>query len=175
MTAQQRKLVQNGAKGVAGRGLGDPSQAARDGAKFRSSVKRFGGRAAEEPAREEPPQQRARKRTIRAEQAATGMMGPPPGTFDEKAIQDWLTRMSAEDLRKLSRLVAISRQGKDGGTAAWNKVDHGLRQQAMHVEVHGGTVNINTAPAPNSYQPGQRRGQDNWGRHLARIKDFING
>jgi hypothetical protein len=179
ISARQRKLVQDGAKGVAERWVGDPEEAARDGVKFRSSVKRYSGKeaAASEPAAN--PQTRARKRSIRAEQAATGMMGPPPTTFDEGAIKDWLGRMSVEDLQKLSRLAEMARQGKEGGKAAWSKVDDGLKQQAVHVEVKGGTVTVNNSVSPSrgpwqGPRGGNRQGAD-WGRRLARIKDFING
>ncbi|HMA48554.1 MAG TPA: hypothetical protein VKP60_02310 [Magnetospirillaceae bacterium] len=179
ISARQRKLVQDGAKGVAERWVGNPEEAARDGVKFRSSVKRYSGKEAEQPKAEATPQARARKRSIRAEQAATGMMGPPPTTFDEGAIKDWLGKMSVEDLQKLSRLAEIARQGKEGGKAAWNKVDNGLKQQAVHVEVNGGNVTVNNtvSPPPRGQWQGQRghgQGAD-WGRRLARIKDFING
>lgn len=184
ISARQRKLVQDGAKGVAERWVGDPEASARAGAAFRSSVKRYSGREADQPAPEATPQQRARKRSIRAEQAATGMMGPPPTTFDESAIKDWLGKMSVQDLQKLSRLAEIARQGKEKNREAWTKVDHGLKQQAVHVEVHGGTVTVNNNNAssmPPPRGPGQS-GQKSaygpradWGRRLARIKDFING
>ena len=180
ISARKRKLVQDGAKGVAERWVGDPEKAARDGVKFRSSVKRYSGREAEQPEPAANPQTRARKRSIRAEQAATGMMGPPPTTFDEGAIKDWLGKMSVQDLQKLSRLTETARQGKENGKAAWNKVDRGLKQQAVHVEVHGGNVTVNNTASPSA-QPYSRtpRGQsgrgDDWGRRLARIKDFING
>lgn len=179
ISARQRKLVQDGAKGVAERWVGDPEAAGKDGVKFRSSVKRYSGKEAEQE-RKPTPQQRARKKSIRAEQAATGMMGPPPTTFEEGAIKDWLAKMPIEDLQKLSRLTAIAKQGKEGGRGAWNKVDQGLKQQAVHVEVHGGTVTVNTAPSNAPYTPRGSTPQRNyqgadWARRLARLKDFING
>jgi len=177
-SARQRKLVEEGAKGVAGRWLGDPQQAAQDGVKMRSAVKRFAGKPAEQPAAEPSPQVRARKRSTRAEQAAAGMMGPPPSTFDEKTITSWLDKMSAEDLAKLAKLTAIAKAGKEG-RAAWNKVDRGIAQRGagMHVEVHGGTVTINNGQPGHGFTPSgaRQKNSDHWGRHLARIKDFING
>ncbi len=183
ISARQRKLVQDGAKGVAERWVGNSEDGAKDRVKFRSAVKRYSGREAEPPAREPSPQTRARTRSIRAEQAATGMMGPPPTTFDEGAIKDWLGRMSMQDLQKLSRLTDIAKQGKQGGRPAWNKVDQGLKQQSVHVEIHGGNVTVNNGPAsslpprgPTSFSPQQNSGTGNdWGRRLARLKDFING
>jgi len=187
-SARQRKLVEEGAKGVAGRWAGDPEAAAQDGARMRSAVRRFSGKTEARPAPEPSPQARARKRSTRAEQAAAGMMGPPPTTFDEKAITDWLAKMSADHLAKLARLTAIAKAGKEEGRAAWNKVDQGITQRGLHVEVHGGTVTITNnqsgqAPynsgkpyPPKSYTPGDRsKSAQNWGRHLSRIKDFING
>jgi hypothetical protein len=191
-SARQRKLVEEGAKGVAGRWLGDSERAAQDGIRMRSAVKRFSGKNADQPPPEANPQTRARKRSTRAEQAAAGMMGPPPTTFDEKAITDWLDKMSAETLAKLAKLTAIAKAGKEQGRAAWNKVDHGIAQRgaAMHIEVHGGTVNITNGQSSQGYNrsgagnpSGQgynrsgagQKNQANWGRHLARIKDFING
>jgi len=171
-------LVEDGAKGVAGRWLGDPKQAAQEGVKMRSAVKRFSGKPVDQPAPDPSPQIRARKRSTRAEQAAAGMMGPPPTTFDEKAITSWLGKMSAEDLAKLAKLTAIAKAGKEG-RAAWNKVDRGIAQRGagLHVEVHGGTVTINNGQAGQGFkQTGFRqKNSDHWGRHLARIKDFING
>ena len=86
ISARQRKLVQDGAKGVAERWVSDPKEGAKSRATFRSSVKRYSGKEAEQPERAPSPEARAGKRSIRAEQAATGMMGPPPTTFDESAI-----------------------------------------------------------------------------------------
>jgi hypothetical protein len=173
-------LVEDGAKGVADRWLGDPVQAAQDGAKMRSAVKRFSGKPAEqasEPAPDSPA--RSRKRSTRAEQAATGMMGPPPSTFDEKVVKDWLAKMSAEDLAKLARLTAIAKQGKKEEHGAWRKVDRGMAQNGLHVEVHGGTVNINNSPqGSRGFQADSqvpRKSQDLLGRHLSRLRDFING
>ncbi len=187
-SARQRKLVEDGAKGVAGRWVGDPETAAQEGGRMRSAVRRFSGKPEARPAPEPSPQLRARKRSTRAEQAAAGMMGPPPTTFDEKAITDWLDKMSAEHLAKLARLTAIAKAGKEEGRAAWNKVDQGITQRGLHVEVHGGTVNITNnqsgqAPynsgkpyTPKPYTPSDRsRTSQNWGRHLSRLKDFING
>ena len=109
-------------------------------------------------------------------------MGPPPTTFDEGAIKDWLGKMSMQDLQKLSRLTDIAKQGKENGRAAWNKVDNGLKQQAVHVEVHGGNVTVNTGSPNTPYTPRGPSPQRNfrsqgtdWSRRLARIKDFING
>jgi hypothetical protein len=182
ISARQRKLVQDGAKGVAERWVGNPEDGAKERVKFRSSVKRYSGKEAETPTSEPNPQARVRTRSIRAEQAATGMMGPPPTTFDEGAIKDWLGKMSMQDLQKLSRLTDIAKQGKRGGRPAWNKVDHGLKQQSLHVEIHGGNVTVNNGSAssaprgPGSPSPEQSSGQGNdWARRLARIKDFING
>jgi hypothetical protein len=48
----------------------------------------------------------------------------------------------------------------------------------MHIEVHGGTVNITNGQSGQGYRSSSAAGQkssDHWGRHLARIKDFING
>ena len=165
---RQRKLVEGGAKGVADRWLGDAEQAARDGAKMRSAVRRFSGKpedAAE--ARPEPAAARTRKRSTRAEQAAAGMMGPPPGTFDEKAITDWLAKMSARDLAKLARLTAIAKAGKTEGRAALNKVDRGIAQRNPEV----------TGRMSRTYAGGSSKSKrdDSLARHLARIKDFING
>jgi len=177
ISERQRKLVQDGAKGVAERWVGDSEEGTKSRAAFRSSVKRYSGKEAEQPERAPGPQQRTRKRSIRAEQAATGMMGPPPDTFDEKAIQDWLGKMSREDLQKLARLADMAKQGRENGRPAWNKVDHGLRQQPVHVQVYGGTVTVNTA-APSSHSPQRKYSQgpsNDWGRRLARLKDFING
>jgi hypothetical protein len=175
ISARQRKLVQDGAKGVAERWVSDPEDGAKSRAAFRSSVKRYSGKEAPPPESEPSPQQRTRKRSVRAEQAATGMMGPPPTTFDEKAIKDWLGKMSHEDLQKLSRLAALAKQGKETGRSAWNKVDRGIKQQEVHVQVNGGTVTVNTA-APSSFSPQRKNTQSaDWGRRLARIKDFING
>jgi hypothetical protein len=179
-SARQRKLVEDGAKGVAGRWVGDSAQAAGDGVRMRSAVKRFAGKPAEPAAPTAAPQVRARKRSTRAEQAAAGMMGPPPTTFDEKAIQAWLSKMAPDDLAKLARLTAIAKAGKQEGRAAWQKVDQGVAQRGMHVEVHGGTVNItNNQPAQAPYRSQDRyqarHQSNNWGRHLARLKDFING
>jgi len=172
-TARQRTLVEEGAKGVADRWLGDPGQAAQDGARMRSAVKRFSGKPEQSGAQ---PDLAAKTRTkaTRAGQAAAGMMGPPPATFDEGAIKDWLGRMSAEDLAKLARLTAIAKGAKgQAGRPAWNKVDQGIAQRGLHVEVHGGTVNIdNSRGSMGSAQP--KRGQG-LGRHFSRLKDFING
>jgi len=174
-SARQRKLVEEGAKGVADRWLGDSAQAAQDGARMRSAVKRFAGKPAEqaEPAPAADPQTRARKRSTRAEQAATGMMAQPPGTFDEAAIKDWLAKMPAEDLAKLARLTAIAKAGKKDERAAWGKVDRGIAQRGLHVEVHGGTVNIDNSSTAG--RPFEGRRSDGLGRHFARFKDFING
>lgn len=178
-SARQRKLVEDGAKGVAGRWLGDSEQAAQDGVRMRSAVKRFSGKSAEQPRPEPSPQVRARKRSTRAEQAAAGMMGPPPTTFDEKAIASWLAKMSAEDLAKLAKLTAIAKAGKEEGRSTWSKVDRGIGQRggSLHVEVNGGTVTINNGQPGQGYSPSaaRQRNHDHWGRHLARIKDFING
>ena len=179
-SARQRKLVEEGAKGVAGRWLGDAGEAAKDGARMRSAVKRFSGRE-ERPAAEPNPQARARKRSTRAEQAAAGMMSPPPGTFDETAIKSWLDKMTAEDLAKLAKLAYIAKSGKEEGRGTWNKVDKGLAQRGMHVEVHGGTVTINAAQGSQGYQgsqgsyPRSQRNSENSGRYLSRLRDFING
>ena len=185
ISTRQQKLVQDGAKGVAERWVGDPEEAARAGMKFRSSVKRYSGKETDGPEPEANPQKRASKRSIRAEQAATGMMGQPPTTFDERAIKDWLGKMSAENLQKLSRLMEIAKLGKEKGKAAWSKVDNGLKQQAVTVQVHGGTVTINNsvsspprgagqaprgANGPNG--PNGQQGGGDWGR---RFRDFING
>ena len=172
--ARERKLVEEGAKGVAGRRLQEgPGDGAAQGAQFRSAVRRIAGKPADKPVPRPDPEAQARKRATRAEQAAAGMLGPPPGTFDEAALKDWLKKMPQEDLAKLSRLVASARTGREEGRGAWSKVDRG-----MHVEVHGGTVNITTAPAQTpsqgAYSSRPRNGGD-WGRHLARLKDFING
>jgi hypothetical protein len=173
-SARQRKLVEDGAKGVAGRWIGDAEQAAQEGRRMRSAVKRFSGKPHEQVEPAPNPQAKARKRSTRAEQAAAGMMGPPPTTFDETAIKDWLDGMSAEDLAKLARLTAIAKAGKQEGRSTWNKVDRGIAQRGLHVEVHGGTVNIdNSARGPGPAAEGRRA--DNLGRHFARIKDFING
>lgn len=180
-SARQRKLVEEGAKGVADRWVGDPERAAQDGVRMRSAVKRFAGKPEASDAQagqEADPKTRARKRSTRAEQAAAGMMGPPPTTFDEKAVKDWLAGMSAGDLAKLARLTAIAKAGKEEGRAAWGKVDRGIAQRGMHVEVHGGTVHIDNSQNGSRRQgqadtPQQR--QDGLGRHLARLKDFING
>jgi hypothetical protein len=178
-SARQRKLVEDGAKGVAGRWLGDPEEAAREGKRMRSAVKRFAGKPPEPPEQAEPaanPQATARKRSTRAEQAAAGMMGPPPTTFDEAAIKDWLDQMSAADLAKLARLTAIAKAGKQEGRSTWNKVDRGIAQRGLHVEVHGGTVNIDNSGRGAERQPQMMgRRPDVLGRQLARIKDFING
>ena len=163
---RQRKLVEEGAKGVADRWLGDPEQAARDGVKMRSAVKRFSGK--EQPDKPpEPASARTRKRSARAEQAAAGMMGPPPATFDEKAIRDWLAKMPAEDLAKLARLTAIAKAGRREGRAALNKVDRGIAQR--NPEAAG--------RMSRTYAGGSSRSKRDNGlaRHLARIKDFING
>ena len=177
-SARQRKLVEDGAKGVADRWLGDSEQAARDGVRMRSAVKRFAGKpegaqAAPTPERAPDPQTRARKRSTRAEQAATGMMAQPPGTFDETAIKDWLAKMPEEDLAKLARLTAIAKAGKKDERAAWGKVDRGIAQRGLHVEVHGGTVNIDNSST--AARPFEGRRSDGLGRHFARFKDFING
>ena len=179
-SARQRKLVEEGAKGVADRWVGDPERAAQDGVRMRSAVKRFAGKP-EQPAPAEQaadPKTRARKRSTRAEQAAAGMMGPPPTTFDEKAVKDWLAGMSSDNLAKLARLTAIAKAGKEDGRAAWGKVDRGIAQRGMHVEVHGGTVHIDNSQN-GSKQQGQagtpQTRQDGLGRHLARLRDFING
>jgi len=179
--------VEDGAKGVADRWLGDPEQAAQDGAKMRSAVKRFSGKPAETAApggqTQDSPAQ-ARKRSTRAEQAATGMMGPPPTTFDEKAVTDWLSKMSSEDLAKLARLTAIAKQGRKEEHGAWRKVDRGMAQNGLHVQINGGTVTINNGPGNNG--PGtpsssransqeQRKPLDLLGRNFSRLKDFING
>jgi hypothetical protein len=182
-SARQRKLVEDGAKGVADRWVGDAGQAAENGVRMRSAVKRFAGKPAEQTEPKAAPQAPARKRSTRAEQAAAGMMAPPPATFDEKAIRSWLDKMSAEDLAKLARLAAIAKAGKEEGRPAWQKVDRDMAQRGMHVEVHGGTVNITNNAAGHApynkshtpYKPQAKRPMDNWGRHLARIKDFING
>lgn len=173
-SARQRKLVEDGAKGVAGRWLGDPEQAAQDGKKMRSAVKRFAGKPLDQPEPAANPQAKVRRRSTRAEQAAAGMMGPPPTTFDEKAIKDWLDKMSAEDLAKLAKLIAIAKAGKQEGRSAWNKVDRGIAQRGLHVEVHGGTVNIDNSGRSTGYSAAGKR-SDNLGRHFARLKDFING
>lgn len=178
ISTRQKELIQGGAKGVAGRWVGDTNEAAREGARFRSAVKRYSGKETDRPEPETNPRKRAAKRSIRAEQAATGMMGPPPTTFDEGAIRDWLGKMSAEDLQKLSRLAEIARQGKERGRPAWNKVDQGLKQQAVNVQVHGGTVTINnsvTSPpraGGQGYRGASGQAGGDWGR---RLKDFING
>ena len=178
-SARQRKLVEEGAKGVAGRWLGDPGQAAQEGVRMRSAVKRFSGKPADQPAPEPSPQVRARKRSTRAEQAAAGMMVPPPGTFDEKAITSWLAKMSAEDLAKLAKLTAIAKAGKQEGRGTWNKVDRGIAQrgEGMHVEVHGGTVTINNGQSGQGFKSSgpRQKGQDHWGRRFSRLRDFING
>jgi len=168
--------VEDGAKGVADRWLGDSTRAAEDGARMRSAVKKFSGRTDGIQAERSPgadPQTRARKRSTRAEQAATGMMAQPPGTFDEKAIKDWLAKMPAEDLAKLARLTAIAKAGKKEEQPAWRKVDRGIAQRGLHVEVHGGTVNIDNS-APADRQAAARK-SDGLARHFARFKDFING
>jgi len=179
-SARQRKLVEDGAKGVADRWLGDPVQAAQDGAKMRSAVKRFSGKPEEAEAQTglapDAPA-RARKRSTRAEQAATGMMGPPPTTFDEKMVTDWLSKMSSEDLAKLARLTAIAKQGRKEEHGAWRKVDRGMAQNGVHVQVHGGTVTINTgnssSPQVGNQEP--RKPLELLGRNFSRLKDFING
>jgi hypothetical protein len=174
-SVRQRKLVEEGAKGVAGRWLGDPEQAAEEGKKMRSAVRRFSGKPDDKPAPEVSAQAQARRRSTRAEQAAAGMMGPPPTTFDESAIKSWLDKMPAEDLAKLARLTAIAKAGKEEGRETWNKVDRGITQRGVQVEMNGGTVNItNNQPSQAPYK-GKSRTPENWGRHLARIKDFING
>jgi len=177
-SARQRKLVEDGAKGVADRWLGDSAQAAQDGVRMRSAVKRFSGKPVDHDATAEPapaadPQNRARKRSTRAEQAATGMMAQPPGTFDETAIKDWLAKMPAEDLAKLARLTAIAKAGKKEERSAWRKVDNGIVQRGVHLEVHGGTVNIDNSSSAD--RQSEARKSDGLGRHFSRWKDFING
>jgi hypothetical protein len=178
-TARERKLVEEGAKGVAERWTeGGPGDGAVKGAQFRSSVRKIAGKPEDLKARGADPEARPRQRATRAGQAAAGMLSPPPGTFDEAALRDWLKKMKPEDLAKLSRLVSFARNGREGDRGNWNKVE-----RSMHVEVHGGTVNISTAPTPSSYQAQSSRGwgekndrySNNWGRHLSRLKDFING
>ena len=168
--------MEDGAKGVADRWLGDSSQAAEGGARMRSAVKKFSGKT-DGPQAERGPapdsQTRARKRSTRAEQAATGMMAQPPGTFDEKAIKDWLDKMPAEDLAKLARLTAIAKAGKKEEQAAWRKVDRGIAQRGLHVEVHGGTVNIDNSSSAGGRAEAKK--PDGLGRHFSRLKDFING
>lgn len=185
ISARQRKLVQDGAKGVAERWVGNPEDGAREKAKFRSSVKRYGGKEKKseraEPEPEAAPRHRARKRSIRAEQAATGMMATPPNTFDEATIKEWLGKMSQEDLQKLSRLMEVAKQGEGRGRKVWDKVDSTLDQQGSRIDVRAGNVTINTAPktAPveRSYRTGEKKdyNKEDWGRRLAKIKDFING
>ena len=176
--------MEGGAKGVADRWLGDPAQAAEDGAKMRSAVKRFSGKPVEAEARAERAPDapaRSRKRSTRAEQAATGMMGPPPTTFDEKAVTDWLSRMSSEELGKLARLTAIAKQGRKEEHGAWRKVDRGMAQNGVHVQVHGGNVTINTGNSGPGKPPQQASSQEPrkplelLGRNFSRLKDFING
>jgi len=183
ISARQHKLVQDGAKGVAERWLGNPEDGARDGVKFRSSVKRYSGKE-EKTESEATPQQRKRKRSIRAEQAATGMMGDPPATFEERAIQDWLGKMSTEDLQKLSRLTEIAKEGKETGRKIWDKVDQVIDQQVGRIDVRADKVTIiNNAASTGEgsrapYEPRQKNdhGQSvSWARRFARIKDFING
>ncbi len=181
-TARERKLVEDGAKGVAERWIeGGPGNGAAKGAQFRSSVRKIAGKPEDLAARDRDPEEQAQRRATRAEQAAAGMLNPPSGTFDEAALKEWLKKMKQEDLAKLSRLVSYARNGKDGDRGNWNKVE-----RSLHVEVHGGTVNISTANS-SSYQGQQssRGGNDrndkgdkysnDWGRHLSRLKDFING
>lgn len=183
ISARQRKLVQDGAKGVAERWVGNPEDGARDKVKFRSAVKRYSGKEqeAEQPESEAAPRQRARKRSIRAEQAATGMLATPPNTFDETAIKEWLGKMSQEDLQKLSRLTEVAKQGEGRRRKAWDKVDRTLDEQGARIDVRAGNVTINAgspaAPARRPYRTGEKKdyNKDDWGRRLARIKDFING
>ena len=184
MSARQRKLVEAGAKGVADRSLADPTDAARAGVRFRSAVKRFGGKPPDDPARPVDPQRQARKRSTRAEQAAAGMMGPSPGRFDEKSVADWIGKMSDEDRRKLGRLMEAAQTGKDGRSKAWERAETELGRQGVHLDVRAGNVTINTGARQSSdrpenkppYQPGNRRSNNSdWGRHLAKLKDFING
>ena len=174
-------MVEEGAKGVAERWIeGGPGDGAVKGAQFRSSVRKIAGKPEDLAARNPAPETEARQRATRAGQAATGMLRQPPGTFDEAAMKDWLKQMKQEDLAKLARLVSFARNGNGyGSKEGWSKVE-----RSLHVEVHGGTVNISNgsgqAPYPSqqsSYRNGEKseRNFNDWGRHLARLKDFING
>jgi len=189
ISARQRKLVQEGAKGVAERWVGNPEDGARDGIKFRSSVKRYSGKEGKpEPQPETAQKQPTRKRSIRAEQAATGMMGQPPNTFDEPAIREWLGKMSAKDLQKLSRLTEIARNGKESGRKTWDKtwdkVDQVIDQQIGRIDVQADKVTIINNAAGSAETPREPYGRQqkndhgqslSWARRLARIRDFING
>jgi hypothetical protein len=170
-------LVEDGAKGVAERWLDHgPGDGAVKGAQFRSSVRKIAGKPEDLKPRTPDPEAQTQRRATRATQAAAGML--PPGPFDEAALKEWLKQMKQEDLAKLSRLVSYARNGRDGGNGNWNKVE-----RSLHVEVHGGTVNITTAANQPSYQGQSSRGggdrsdkySNDWGRHLSRLKDFING
>lgn len=176
-TARERELVEEGAKGVAERWIeGGPGDGAVKGAQFRSAVRKVAGKPEKPPEREPDPETRNERRATRAQQAAAGML-PPSGSFDEAAIRDWLRKMEKEDLAKLSRLVSYARQGKDGERRAWKDLE-----RSLHVEVHGGTVNIATGSSHTPYQPqsfqksekSERTGND-WSRYFSRVRDFING
>jgi len=180
MSARQRELVENGAKGVADRWLNDPAEAARQGAAHRSAVKKFGGKTAAGDTKPPDPERRARQRSNRAEQAVAGMMGPGSGSFDEKSIADWLGKMSEEDRRKLGRLIGIARQGKgeddkDAGTKNWERVKDELARRGVYFEVRAGNVTINTGEQAAARAPYGKRPNSDWGRQIAKIKDFING
>ena len=164
-----RRHVEQDAKGVAASGA----------AALRSALKRVGGKAKAEGAGD--PAAKAQKRARRAEQAALGLMGKPPGAFDEAALTQWLAQMSPEQLQKLGRMVWAARQQKERSPGL-GRVEKQMERQGIRFDVHGGNVTVNIGPergydrGRNSAYSGRRSSyRSDWGRQLGRIKDFING
>jgi hypothetical protein len=161
-----RRHVEQDAKGVADAGR----------ANLRSALKRVGGKPKPENAARNA--SKTGQWAQRSAQAALGMIGRPPGSFDEAQITEWLGQMTPEQLRKLGRLVWLARQEKEAKSPGLDKVERQMERQGIRLEVHGHNVTVNLGqdrgrpPAYPSRRPNYRA---DWGRQLGRIRDFING
>jgi hypothetical protein len=184
------KHLRRGTKGLTGRVLDQPPIGR---ATVRSALQRVGRKVHRDgPSPEAKPTNRpaqAARKSGPAAQAALGMMGRGPADFDDDSLRSWLKAMSADELKKLSKLIWTARQEDPAAPRSaerppFEKVARQLESQGMNFSINANTVVINvgeSAAKRAPYQPSLKRkdyhgdwGRD-WGRSWGRVKDFING
>jgi hypothetical protein len=199
-----RKLAAAGGKGFAGRmaQAGARCRPGKTGA-VRKALAKVGGRSAAGGSTPRPGAHRRRptkdaeaEKEARATQAALGMLardlphdlqGAEP--LDEDRLSQRLTQMSAAELTRLAKLVALAR-GR-GGEPPLQAVAQRLADQGITLEINGANpvVNITLGKPSENRQPAAagppdrqdaRRYRSSFqrfslGRQLAKVKFFIEG
>ena len=177
----RRDHVERGTKGVAGRVVGGSPDAAAGRATLRSALKRVGAKPKPAAGREAgDPAKRTARAARRAAQAALGMVGQPPSSLDEAALRQWLARMAPEQLRKLEFLLRAARQERPRPAPGLDRVEREMGKHGISFDVRAGSVTVNIGAGPQQgggrrYSSPRRPAGGDWGRPLARIRDFING